>query len=273
MKRIIVTVFAAMCSMFASAQTVNEFSFNGGVSLSAFDFRLPTGASSLNFSGEFGVGYTRFFSEKVGIHIGANLALYNSNSNFNGVKIVSKNLIDNEGDRFDMHTTLDRYEETHNAKFLNIPVMAQFETGQTNKFYFMGGVKIGIPLNAEYKVFDATITNKAYYPDYDNWLIEQNFAGYGNFEDISSQEELDYTISAALALETGLKWCVGSKIVLYTGVYFDYGLNNIAKNDGKSFVNYNNSEPSEFTVNSATVYSTNRTNVMAVGIKLRVGIN
>jgi len=270
MKRIIiVTLFAAMCSMFASTQTVNEFSFNGGGSLSTFDFK----ASNLSLSGEFGVGYTNFISEKVGIHIGANLALYNSNSTFDGVKIISKNLIDDEGDHFDMHTTLDRYEETHKATFLSIPLMALFETGRTNKFYFMGGVKMGIPLNVEYKAFGGAITNKAYYPDYDNWLTEQKFAGYGSFEDISSQGELDYTVSVALALETGVKLSVGSKFVLYTGVYFDYGLNDIAQNKGKSFVNYNNSEPSEFTVNSATIYSTNRTNVMAVGIKLRVGIN
>jgi len=257
-----------MSSLFASTQVVSEFSINGGGNLSTFDYR----ASNLSLNGEFGVGYTCFFSEKVGIHTGVNLALYNSNANFDDVNIISQNLIDDEGDRFDMHTLLEKYEETNKATFLSIPVMAQFQTGQTKKFYFMGGVKIGIPLSCEYKAFDGAITNKAYYPDYDNWLIDQEFAGYGKFEDINAQGEHNFSISVALAVETGIKWSIRNTIALYTGVYFDYGLNNIAQNNGKSFVNYNNSNPSEFTVNSATVYSTNKTNVMAVGVKLRLGV-
>jgi hypothetical protein len=273
MKKIIITLFAAMSSLFATAQTTNEFSIAGGGGLSTFNYKLSSGKSNLGFGGEFGLGYTCIFVKTVGIHVGANIALYNSNANLDGVKVVTANLTDSENDSFNLHTTLNKYEETQNAMFLNIPIMAQFQTGLNHKFYAMGGLKIGIPLSCKYKTTDATITNEAYYPGFNNWLTNQEFAGYGKFENVSSEGEPEYSISAALALETGMKWNIGKLLAVYTGVYFDYGLNNIAKNN-QSFVNYTytDSEPAKFTANSALASAADKVSVMAIGVKVRLAL-
>jgi len=101
-------------------------------------------------------------------------------------------------------------------------------------------------------------------------LKEPTFAGYGDFDNISSDGKTKYKISAALALEAGMKWNIGSLLAVYTGAYFDYGLTNIAKET--PFVNYNNVEPADFTINSA-IASADKINVMAVGVKVRLALS
>ena len=270
MKKVIIIIIAAVCSLSASAQTAHEFSINGGGGLSALNYKLSSGDRSLGFGGEFGIGYTCLFAKTVGVHVGAGVGLYNATATLDGVAIDTDNLTDDEGDRFKLRSTLNNYEESQNAMFLNIPVMVQFQTGLVHKFYAMGGVKIGIPLSCKYEVSGATITNEAYYPDYDNWLINQTFAGYGTFDNISSDGKAEYKISAALALEAGLKWNIGTLLALYTGAWFDYGLTNIAKET--PFVNYNNADPANFTVNSAMASAADKINIMAVGLKVRLAL-
>ncbi|MCL2042371.1 MAG: PorT family protein [Bacteroidales bacterium] len=270
MKKVIIIIIAATCSLSASAQPVHEFSINGGGGLSALNYKLSSGGKKLGGGGEFGVGYTCLFTEQIGLHVGAGIGLYNAKADLDGAGVVTAGLTDDEGDRFNMHTTLHGYQETQNATFLNIPVMAHFQTGLVHKFYAMGGVKVGLPVSCKYDLSGATLTNEAYYPEYDNVLKEPTFAGYGDFDNISSSGKTKYKISAALALEAGMKWNIGSLLAVYTGAYFDYGLTNIAKET--SFVNYNNAEPANFTINSA-VASANKINVMAVGVKVRLALS
>jgi hypothetical protein len=269
MKKIIILLFVVMSYFFATAQIQHEFSIQGGGGLSTLIYKLPSGKNQLGGGGEFGVSYTCFFIKTVGIRIGVDIAFYNSKAQPDSITtIVTPNLTDSEGHRFNMHTTLSKYAEAQKAMFLNIPVMVQF---QTKKFYAMGGLKIGIPVSCKFSVSDATLTNKGYYPEYDNWMTEPRFAGYGTFIEQNSEGKLPFQVSAALALETGVKWDIGKMFALYAGVYFDYGLNNIIKKGDHPFMNYSSSEPANFTTNSALPSITEKTNIMAFGVKMRFG--
>jgi len=263
--------FALSCfllsAFFVSAQTSHEFSVNGGGGLSTLNYKLSSGSKNLGGGAEFGFGYTYLFTEKMGVHVGADFGFYKGSANISGSKIITGNLTDNEGDRFNLHSTLNSYEESQKAMFLNIPVMLQFQTGENHKFYAMGGVKAGIPISNSYTVSNFTITNEAYYPDFDNWLTDQEFAGYGKFENINSDGKPNFKLSVALALEAGMKWNISKSFAVYTGAYFDCGLNNIAPKN-EPFINYNASEPASFTTNSALVHS-EKVNVIAAGVKVR----
>ena len=278
MKKIIILLFTAMGSLFASAQTTHEFSINGGGGLSTLNYKLSSGERSLGFGGDFGVGYTCIFGEYVGIHLGIDVGFYNAKAKLDGVEIITGDLRDSdkkekndfEGDRFDLYTLLDKYTETQNAMFLNIPIMVQYQTGGKQKFYAKTGIKVGIPINCKYSVSNATITGKAYYPDYNNWLPMPAFAGFGKFDNISTDGKIKLGVTAMFALETGAKWNLGEKVALYTSAYFDYGLNNVLKDRHQPFVNYTNDEPATFTTNSALPSLTTKMNTMAAGIKLRI---
>ena len=277
-----------MTQLFAQS---HEFSIYGGSGWSPLRYQLSLGDRSGGMGGDFGVGYTWFlvkekvtdteyvFHERWGMHTGIGLGLYNAKAKLNNVETIRKDLRDDEGDRFDLYTTIAGYSETQKTMFLNIPVMALF---QINQFYVMGGVKAGIPLRGKYSSKDATLTNVGDYIDYDNKLETQTFAGYGSFRGKNSEGDLKLGVFVMLALEAGMNWRISDKLLLYAGAYFDYGLNNAFKGKRMSFVNYNSGNPENFTTNSVlSSYTddgklstfTDKVNMMSVGIKLRLAFS
>jgi hypothetical protein len=254
-----------MSGLFVFGQISHEVSVQGGGGLSTLINKYPAGKNQLGGGGEFGFGYTCFFIKTVGLRIGVDFAFYNAKAMLDGATVTSSGLVDSEGDIFNMITKLSNYNETQKALFLNVPIMAQF---QTKKFYLLGGVKLGVPVKGKFSVTDATLTNSAYYPKYDNTLTEPAFAGLGAFPNINAEGKLPLQLSVALSLETGIKWEVGDFYAIYAGLYFDYGLNNITK-PGAPFINYNSNEPANFTNNCAALYLTEKMNVLALGVKVR----
>ena len=157
----------------------HEFSIYGGGGLSTLNYNLPSVEVFTGFGYDFGIGYTYFFNRKWGIHTGVGSGFYNAKAKLNGVTgLLTEGLIDSEGDRFDMHTTLKDYEENQNSIFLNIPVMAIY---QTNRFNFLGGIKTATPLKGKYTTNDAKIVNEGYYHAYDRWVNSPKFMGFGEF--------------------------------------------------------------------------------------------
>jgi hypothetical protein len=279
-----------MSSLHISAQPVHEFSGYVGGGLSALCYQLSSGDRSGGFGGEFGAGYTylNFRNQAVetgttvlqqwwGIHAGIGFGFYNAKAKLNNVEAVTANLIDDEGDRFDLYSTLSGYNETQRTMFLNIPVMGQYNIDQ---FYVMGGIKTSIPLNGKYKS-KGTLTNEGYYHEWEVLTKVPEFRGFGNFNR-SYSGDIDLGVSVALALEAGMHWSLSDNLVLYGGAYFDYGLNNVAKGSKSKFIN-----PDVFTTGNAENFTaksvlssyaegvkstpfTDKVNTMAVGIKVRV---
>jgi len=273
MKKIIIILVAVMGSLFVSGQTNHEFSIHGGGGLSSLNYKLSSGKCSNLFGGDFGLGYTCIFNDVVALHFGIDFDFYNAKAKLDGVQIITSNLKDSENDRFDMCTTLNNYTETQKAMFLNIPVMLQLQTKGKHKAFARAGIKIGIPLNCKYNVTDATLTNEAYYTALGTWLPVPEFAGFGIFPNQNFDGKLKLNVTAMIALEAGAKWKLGEMLALYTGIYFDYGLNNSLKKSNKPFINYSNSYPATFTANSALPSLTEKIKPIAVGFKLRFGFD
>ena len=283
MKKFIVIsiILAALSSQYVSSQQADhEFSAYGGMGLSTLNYKLSLGARNGGAGGIFGAGYTYFrgrervsgtgrvVREDWGIHTGLELGLYNAKSKITG-EIVSKGRTDSEGDLFDLHTRLFGYRETQTMMLLNIPMMAQFTM---DRYYVLGGFKLGVPLMGRFKSKDAALKNEAYYEKYENWFKEELFSeGFGSYT-INNKGKMKYGATAMLSMEAGVKWILRRKLSLYSGLYFDYGLNNIAKNSQKIFVNYNPDNPSGFTPNSVLSVYTEKVKVMAVGVKVRMAM-
>ena len=292
-----ITVLLAILNISSvSAQVIHEFSVDAGLGLSTLSYKLSKGTRSGSFGGDFGVGYTFFiakekvtstekvFRELWGIHTGLGIGLYNASANLDKMETVARGLTDGdpfvsaEYTKFDLRTTLNSYQESQKTVYLNIPVMALF---QIEQIYAMGGLKFGIPVTSKFSTKNATLTNEGYYPELDNSVDELEFAGYGTFKGKNFEGKLDPGVAVILAFELGYKWRIVDNLSVYTGLFVDYGLNNVIKNDPKSFVNYSNNHPKDFTTNSVlssytdnkkSLTFTDKTKVMAVGIKLRFAI-
>jgi hypothetical protein len=264
-------LFVTLNSFSAIAQSTQEFSVYAGGGLSTLKYSLSEGKINNGWGCDFGMAYSYFFNEYFGVNTGLGFASYNAKIALNdATTIVTPNLKDNEGDTFDMHTTLDSYDEKQNTMFLNIPVMLQYQTGKTNKFYAQGGVKIGIPLSGSYKTPYTVITNKGYYPEFDNWATTQKFAGFGAFVKQESDSDLDLKVSFMLSAEAGMKWLIGNNLRFYTGIYFDYGLNDLVGTHNKPFIDYNTATPTNISSNSLLESLTDKVSNLAIGVKIKL---
>ena len=284
MKKFIVTniILAAWCSQYVMAQQADhEFSVYFGPALSTLNYQLTKGSMSRGAGGDFGIGYTyyrgkerisgtgRVIREDWGIHTGLEFGLYNASAKISGQSDVTGK-IDSEGDSFDLYTTLSAYEETQTAILLKIPVMAQIAQ---NNYFLMAGFKLGIPLTDKFKASSTTLQNEAYYEEWDYWARTQRFAGYGTFDNEASEGKIKLGTCVMLSLEVGAKWRLRRTLSLYTGFYFDYGLNNLTKKSEKEFVNFDYTDKVKpFSTNSVLSVYTEDVKMMACGIKIRVGL-
>ena len=277
MKRLILIVaLFTVSNLYVSAQGSQEFSVYVGGGFSPLSYTLSLdkfsqGERSGGLGGDFGVGYTYFIADTWGIHSGVGIGFYNAKTEVGVGETVSKNLIDDEGDSFELRSTISGYNETQNTMFLTIPVMAHFIL--MDKFYTKAGIKAAIPLNCKYSSNDLKITNEGYYPQFNNTINDAKYAGFGQFDIKDSKGNLELGFTVMLALEAGMRFNISETLSLYTGLYFDYGLNNsLKKSSTDTFVSYNINDPENFSTNSVLTEYTDKANIMAVGVKVRVAM-
>ena len=239
-----------LISLCASAQIVqnkdpNEISVYAGGGLSAIHHQP---GFFNGYAVDFGIGYTLYIQQNWGIYFGLGPGIYNTRKKINS-DVFTPGLTDRNGYLFDLYTNFD-YEDAFQMMFLNIPVMLQYQTKQKQQsqsqkkrhesFYTMVGIKAAIPFKDKYESKIKTMTNAAYYPDFDNWAATQKFAGLGTFNDESISGGYLNLVSPCirLALESGVKWRLNDDFLLYTGAYCDIGMNKIYKNTRRSIRNH-----------------------------------
>ena len=275
-------ILFSLSSLHLSAQKKSiEWSLYGGGGLSFFGYQSPQSKTrSFGYNWDAGVGFTTFMSYQWGFHVGLGIGQYNVNNRVNDLNNPTHpRLIDSEGHPFDLYCTLSGYTETHKATFLEIPLMLQFQTkiknagnwkkSQKQSFYAMAGFKFLVLFKRNYEAQVTTLFKKAYYPEVDNWAGTQIFAGLGKFPGNNADGNFGMGLIAAIALETGIKWRVRENLNLYTGVYFDCGLNDPTKKFRKEVGNYTSPESLE---DFSLLKFYKKAFLMNVGIKLRVAL-
>jgi hypothetical protein len=265
-------------SLYVSAQkTPNEFSLYGGGGLSFFAYQLPMSkVFSIGYHGDIGLGFTGFVSQQCGFHIGAGFGLFRVKSNVDDLLTFTPNLIDAHEYPYELYTTLSGYSEIHKTMFLSVPVMFQFQTKEKQSkdwkkgFYAMTGAKLLVLFNRSYYSQIATFANAAYYPEFDNWTATQMFVGLGKFSGKDADGKIEIGLIAMFTFEAGIKWRIGEKCYLYTGAYFDCGLNDPTKNNRKPVSNY---IAVEHLVDFSLLDFYNKSFLMGTGLKVRLAFH
>ena len=266
----------------------HEFSVHAGGGLSALNYNVTFGEQRLGLGGHFGLGYHFFFSQHWAIGTGLELGFYRSKFDMDNLSF-SFMTTDMQGVEFEFRSIVNNFEEKQRAMLLQIPLLLQFQTGDSNsrhRFFAAAGGKIGIPIRGRYSntlPFD----NVGYYA-FENALYNtQTFMGFGQFPSRTQESNLDFKTAVFLSAEAGVKWRLSDGRSLYTGLYLDYGLNNIinAPSPRPTLVEFNATTPTAFAVNSVihSQYKPTGSNIaqtftdnikpIALGIKLRLGIN
>jgi outer membrane protein OmpA-like peptidoglycan-associated protein len=267
----------------ADAYCPHEISVWIGGGLSSLNYRPYIGKANIGTGGAFGASYTNYLTKNWGVSAGAEYALYRRTINVDGVNSAHATH-DMDGNPIIYRSQIDRYREHQQVGLLNIPLSVIYRTGKDNRYYASLGFKMGVPVYSRYTGNGGTITASGYYTDYGQEEIWQNDLGYGSFPIKTMEKPLKLKLSYMGTMEAGRKWNMGIGTDLYTGVYMDYGLNDMVKDRSKNrFVEYNYENPAEPQINglltSLHSYSGNsrafaeKVAPLAIGIKLKLAFS
>ncbi len=287
MKKIILSIayILVASSLFAQEeQSQHEMTVNLGGGLSALKYKLESGDNKLGLGGSVGLGYTYFINNQFGITTGVEANYYQSEYS-NDKLIGSYTTADpqNASEYFRLNYTYNKpYNETQSALFVQIPLMAQFQTEGYHKFYVAAGGRVGFPVNTKYKTDASDVTISGYY-SHEGTTYEgtpnAKIHGFGTYSSPDTDGKLSLKTAFMASIELGMKWALNDNFALYTGVYGDYGLNDIQKTKDKGTVTYHhdNGTASQSTHNYLTfdnsVTSTStveKITPMTFGLKLRL---
>jgi outer membrane protein OmpA-like peptidoglycan-associated protein len=262
-----------------AAQKHSEVTINAGGGVSGLNYRSEAGKSNLDLGGKVGVGFNFFFNDHWGIGTGADIALYRSHfapADFTGLYYVAS-------DDFNFIYTLSYYTEKQRAVTINVPLMLRF---QYDIFYAAAGLSVGIPLATTFNIKEATLSTKGekitgglVLPDNDPKLKEY---GFGRYTTAANNGVLGLNVQYFASAEVGVKWRLNKLFVLYTGIYADWGVNNISKAATNHIIEYDrdqNYEKTTYTPNSVLTSKlddksfTNKLNLAAIGIKVTLAFN
>ncbi len=267
----------------------NELSAWVAGGLSTLSYQPTYGSKDNGFGGTFGLGYTRYLSKNWNLSLGAELSFYQSDFSQNKLHdhYDAVDLDPYAAQQMNFRYRVDNYEESQQLYNLNIPLMLQYQTKKqgNHRFFVAGGLKLGIPVSKKYESKNATIDSKGYYYDWHQTLNEPASLGYGVFNNQSAKGKFDVGLSYIGSLEAGIKWELPGSINLYTGLYADYGFNDILKGKhNDQFVVYDSYENNDFTTinsvltsqyssNNNTKSFTDKVSLLSFGFKLRLGFS
>jgi hypothetical protein len=297
MKRAIFIFFCTSISFNLCAQ--HEICLDGGGGISIMLYKSDAGKKQVSIGSAGGLSYSFFSANRiVAFRMGLEVTNYEAALQLNSMK-DAYDTHDEDGDSINFRYTVNDYSENISALYLQIPLFLQFmnrgnDLISKHRFYANLGFKIGIPIRAELKVSSMNMTSSGYYYNIDNEISgPPKFEGFGNF-DVEGAEpsKIKLDISVFASIEVGMRWHLyHNTLFLYTGLYCDYGLNNIARTatnnsnnqKGDHLINYNPENPSVFTSNSLLfakettsegdlVQIVKRVSPIAAGLRIRIGI-
>jgi hypothetical protein len=250
----------------------HEIGLYVGGGMSALNYTLDARGSKTDgsggISGHIGLTYTWNINDYFGIVTGAELASYGAKSSYDAVA----------GNRMygecHFHYSINNYVEEQSITFISIPVMFQYSAflDDVKKIYLAGGFKLGLPVNAAATLFPGTIKTWGEYvfekQPYDD-ITEKGFEPARKPGSIPL--DIDETLFLAASLETGVRFVLTDKILLYTGAYCDYGLNNIRSSKNNDIIAYQEITPS--ILKYASILNTghvNKVKIFGAGLRVRV---
>ncbi|MDR2915106.1 MAG: outer membrane beta-barrel protein [Tannerella sp.] len=263
----------------AQEQERHEISVYAASGLSTLRYDLGGGIRDNRFGGGLGLSYGFFFNDYWGITAGGEISCYHAKARMQpfsgGDYVQDKNITYN----YDVVN----YHENQELAMVSIPIMLQYQAPlllEDHFCYAAIGAKIGFPWRLKYKTSGATYTTTGINHN-DNSIIDSPESdGFGIFPEKRNEHHIDDKTSYMLSAELGMKWALSSFFFLYTGIYCDYGLNDIVRaNSNKSFVSYNQHSPSTIYHHSMLESSygqegdrsgfTNKVTPIAAGLKIK----
>ncbi|GHV72292.1 hypothetical protein FACS1894201_00660 [Bacteroidia bacterium] len=209
-----------------------EFSFHVAGGLSSLRYTTTTSVYNHGLGGLMGANIRHYLNKNWSLGTGLDMSLHNVNTSISNFSYNC--LIKNPAtsvSRIENTITLRHYEEHQQAIFLQIPAMLRYQTAE--QFYGSVGFKLTIPLSSRFNTTDGTVTISKVVADN---LIQADPGYYGTYPVDASGKNVLSGVALSFSVEAGMKWSLKNERVIYTGVYIDYGLNNILAKQNGDFI-------------------------------------
>ena len=268
-------IILILCMLSTEAQEIT-IKATGGIS--GIDYQSPIGNGEEKAGFGLGVGYTYFFNDHWGITSGIEASLNrNTFELFNGTTITTLE-IDDQASAFEYSVAPTGYEENQYFWSFAIPVMLHYKTHiSTNTGIYIGaGVKSMIPTKQHIDASADKLTVTGYYPDLNLVFDDLSVHGFGDVNNWQDETKVALKPSFLASAEAGLFFKLKKKMNLYTGLYFDYGMSDLQKdNQTKNLVTYSNNGTSSVKANGvmSTENSIDKNRYFALGFQVKLGFD
>lgn len=249
-----------------------SITLNGGPQ--GLNYNVYNGKTTLKTSGKVGVGYTYFINTNWSLITGAEFSLFRNTTRLND-EINSTYQVDSDGDAFEYRVQTKGYQEKSRFYGVSIPLMVQYHTKGTTQFYINAGGKVVFPFSQKSTINVNEIKTSGYYEDLNVELTNLPQHGFGTLNDWKAENSTKLKTGFTLSAETGVSFKLSDKVRVYTGVYLDYGLNDMVKQVAVNspLVNYEAEKMTQLA--NGVLSSSNmidQSKLLAYGIQIKLGI-
>lgn len=161
------------------------------------------------------------------------------------------------------------YKEKLTARYLHVPLMVRFQRpiryDSKTKLYIAAGVKLGAALKSGYEITAKNLTLSGYFPKTDQTFIDMPNHGFDS-NNYAISNDLSLGFNAALGAEIGLRHLINKRVALYTGIYADYGLLNVASSASDN-------EATQPTLQPNNSFQADKISLQAVGVKVQLSFD
>ncbi len=214
-----------------------SLSVGGGISTYMFD--VPGGASEFGLGGRANIDYNIFFSRNHGLSFGVGGSKINSSLTLNGTEYSTtltypgKDYMNNPMNYdSECYSKFTDWTEKQSSFALEVPIGYLLRLPISDKMTFLAGVggKVTFPIKSNYEVTDGKVEKAAYIKDLDLHVENMPNHGLTVSEFRASGTTKTKFFSAGVYLDLNMVHKIGA-IELFYGVYGDYGLTSVAKQE------------------------------------------
>ncbi|HVS98385.1 MAG TPA: OmpA family protein [Puia sp.] len=246
--------------------------FDGG--LQGMQYRLNGRQMMPLPGGSAGVTYGFRLGSRINLRTGLLGGVYRTQATLKDGTSYTYGQVDDAGSAFAYNVQVTGYRETQQFLAACVPLILEYHTGgQGIQWYIAGGGKAVMPFNGSVRVSARQLSLTGYYPDYNVDVSNLPRHGFGTVNGWNSQTAARLKPSAVLTAATGLGFRLSRGVVLYAGVYIDYGLTDLReKSDSLPLVTYSPGGIDRVRANSVmNMQNAGPLKLFSAGLQVRLG--